>query len=872
MICYGDLDDYDRVKAVFIANDFDLDDDCSNHFAGMRSLERFEVCDRRSRFYTEDGVLFANVRNDDRIREKEMFYDLPEDIVGKILVAFPTNYPQTKYSVPDGTVALAKGAFEYTHIEELSLPSSLRFIDFHALDDTSSLRVLKVPNSTELIIMDHFTIGKQCDFSIVCNNENEQLDEDVLRLWKSLTEPFSWTDQNEENLGKALYHNVCYPYEILWPNEDSHSELSVALMSKQNILSYFKEAKHTDVDDSIMLALFLFKLDAHLLHPSTSDEAEVVLEMLFGDTLVNENWLKKFAGSPRDYKMLRQLLNNDKVRFIDYVGSSTKHDLLKSRAEAILEPLAEQGYIGAIVNLLHIKDIHFLNESPSLVKKAAELGDPVSMWSISSQMDLTKESERAVAVSLWERLSEGKNILPYMHKEDIQWSARSNLKWIESHNLDKEFGIKYPQIDIPEEYGSQYDDYLYDIVYKGAKKRYGEKLSDECIRRIDYELDYIRRFGCAQYYILLYDIVKFARGNRIWIGAGRGKDASSIVCYCLFIIDIDPVKHGLSQYRAFWKKNNFVPDVDLDISKVKRNSLLDYIRRKYGEKNVLRVLPDFDYWPIHPCALFILDNANDNSIQRQSQYVEDENREVYVVNKTKREMEDCGFLNFDLLNANYVDFIYDVCSLIEEKTDRVIDIQNIDTEDKNVFNVFCNSDTDGIFQFSTLEMRNYLKALQPSTFNDLVALNALCRPLMEENISVYARRKKGEEAIPDYGSANYIIQSTYGIPVFTEQIVQILSEIGNLSQYDSNMLFRLLLRNKFAKGYEMAFREGCRDNGVNENETNTLWELVHNYSSRTFDKSHATAYTFMGYQSAWLKTYFPEEFSTILNTYNGTNK
>ena len=79
MICYGDLDDYDRVKAVFIANDFDLDDDCSNHFAGMRSLERFEVCDRRSRFYTEDGVLFANVRNDDRIREKEMFYDLPED-------------------------------------------------------------------------------------------------------------------------------------------------------------------------------------------------------------------------------------------------------------------------------------------------------------------------------------------------------------------------------------------------------------------------------------------------------------------------------------------------------------------------------------------------------------------------------------------------------------------------------------------------------------------------------------------------------------------------------------------------------------------------------------------------------------------------
>lgn len=438
MICYGDLDDYDRVKTVFISNDFDIDDDCSNHFVGMRSLERFEVCDKRSRFYTEDGVLFTNLRNEDRLREKEMFFDFPKEISGRVLVAFPTNYPKTKYSIPNGIVAIAKGAFESTNIEELTLPLSLRFIDFHALEDTNSLRILKVPNSTELVIMDHFTIGKQCDFSIVCNNENEQLDEDVLRLWKSLTEPFSWTDQNEENFGKKLYEHVCYSYEILWPDEDSHSELSMALMSKKNILSYYKEAKHSDVDESIMLALFLFKLDAHLLYPSTSDEADVVLEMLFGDTVVNENWLKRYAGSPKDYKMLHQLLNNDKVRFLDYVGSSTMHDLLKSRAEAILEPLAEQGYIGAIVNLLHIKDVHFLNESPSLVKKAAELGDPVSMWSISSQMDLNKESERVIAVNLWKKLSEGKNLLPYIHMNDIQWDAKNNLRWLDMHNSQYE--------------------------------------------------------------------------------------------------------------------------------------------------------------------------------------------------------------------------------------------------------------------------------------------------------------------------------------------------------------------------------------------------------------------------------------------------
>lgn len=449
MIEYGNLDDYDKVKTVCIANDFDIDDDCSNHFSSMRSLERFEVCNKRSRFYTEDGVLFVNLRNDDKIREKEMFYAFPKDVAGKVLVSFPTNYPQTKYSIPDGTVAIAKGSFGCSVIEELTLPSSLRFIDFHALDDTNSLRVLKVPNSTELVIMDHFTLGKQGDFSVVSNNENEELSKEVLHLWESVTEPFVDTEHNDENLGKALVDHICYSYEILWPDEDSLSELYMAVMSKQNILSYYKEAKHSDVDGSIFFALFLFKLDAHLLHPSTSDEAEVVFEMLFGNTGVNENWLKEYAGSPQDYKKLHHLLNSDKVRFLDYIGSSAMHDLLKHRSETILEPLAEHGYTGAIVNLLHIRDVHFYDGSPSHIEKAAELGGPVSMWAIASRMDLNKESERAVAVNLWEKLSEGKNLLPYKYKEDIRWNAKNKLRWLDTHEPPYEDAITYQEEDLP---------------------------------------------------------------------------------------------------------------------------------------------------------------------------------------------------------------------------------------------------------------------------------------------------------------------------------------------------------------------------------------------------------------------------------------
>lgn len=443
MISLGDLDNYDRTKTVLIVNDFDIDDDCSNHFSGMKSLEKFEVYDNRSRFYTEEGVLFVDVREsvDDSMRNKEMFCYYPKEIYGKVLVAFPTNYPYKKYSIPEGTVAIAKGAFENINIEELTIPSSLRFIDLHALDNTNSLRTLKVPNSTELVIMDHDTLGKQYDFNIVANNEAEELNEEVQHLWKSLTDPIEQPEHSEDDF-------VVYSYEILWPNVDAQTELFIALSDKQNILTYYKNARLSDVDDCIMLALFLFKIDTHLLHPSTSDEAELITQMLFGDTGVNEAWLKKYAGSPRDYKVLHKLFVSDKVRFFGYIGSSIMHDLLKSRAMEVLRPYAEQGYIGAIVNLLYIREVCRFDQSPSLIKKAAELGDPVSMWLMALHANLSVESERVVAVNLWKRLSEGKNLLPYIYLEDMQWNVKNNLRWLESHIL-YENTVNYSDEDLP---------------------------------------------------------------------------------------------------------------------------------------------------------------------------------------------------------------------------------------------------------------------------------------------------------------------------------------------------------------------------------------------------------------------------------------
>ena len=459
MIEWRDFCDYDKVKTVYIVKDFDIDDDCGNHFGGMKSLERFVVCNEKSRFYTEDGVLFVNIEKsvEDKIREKEMFCHFPKNIAGKVLVAFPTNYSQKKYSIPNGTIAIAKGAFESTNIEELTIPSSICFVDLHALTNTNNLRVLRVPNSKEIFINDQFYMGKEGDFNIISNNENEELSEDIIHLWDP--ESVEMINRDEDNLGKVLYENYTYCHEIVWPNDNSQTELSAALMSKQIILSYYLKARRSSVNDKIMLALFFFLIDTHMLHPSSSQEAELILEMLFGKSNVDEDWLKKYAGSPENFKILHQLLKTDKVRFLDYVGSSTMSDLLKSRAKDILKPLAKKGYIGAIVNLLHIGDIYPPVEEELLIKQAAQLGYPESIWLLASKARLKEESEKEMALKLWKRLSEDKNLLPSPNKEDIQWLARNNLKWMKTHKYT-ENTFDYQKNDLDKYLNIYYDEDL----------------------------------------------------------------------------------------------------------------------------------------------------------------------------------------------------------------------------------------------------------------------------------------------------------------------------------------------------------------------------------------------------------------------------
>lgn len=439
-IQFGELDDFDRVKKVIIESDFDLSDDCGNHFAGMKNLEQFEVLDENSRFYTEDGVLYADITNDpnDKLLSKDIFMDISSKFSGKTLIAFPTNYPHKKYIIPEGTVSICKGAFAETNIEDLTLPSTMEFVALYALEETKNLRVLRVPNKS-IVVLDHFKVGKEDDFSIVSSCDSP-LNESIIEMWNLVIVPPQIKENDDSRLGLYFQKFEIYSRNIIWPSEEKKNEVLAALSSKKGILSYYHKLKNLDTwsdDDEITMALFFYLIDPCKLHPANDAEAETITDMVFWESVFNEDHLKDRGYSPSDYKQLSLLWDNDRIKFFDYIGVTTIHHLLKWKAISYLASFYAKDNVLALSNLLYVQDATFFHANPDVMLKAAYLGDPVSMWMTAQDIYRQDEDCFHVAVALWHKLYKRETTLPHDHLEDIIWNATNNLKWVMHHSKEE---------------------------------------------------------------------------------------------------------------------------------------------------------------------------------------------------------------------------------------------------------------------------------------------------------------------------------------------------------------------------------------------------------------------------------------------------
>ncbi len=403
-------------------------------------------------------------------------------------------------------------------------------------------------------------------------------------------------------------------------------------------------------------------------------------------------------------------------------------------------------------------------------------------------------------------------------------------------------------------------DYLSTLCNKGLKRRLNGNVTKEYQDRLNYELDVINKMDFCNYFLIVWDYVKYAKFNEILVGPGRGSAASSLVSYTLGITDIDPLEYDLLFERFLNPQRVSMPDIDVDFDSQRRSEVIDYVINKYGEKKVVGIITfntlgvrqvirdvgrvlDIDIASID--AFSKLANKNtlkecylsnqkfreivDNSYNFKKLYdialrLEGLPRHIsihaagivmsrcdldnviplyrsplgmYVTGYSMNYLESLGLLKMDFLAISNLTLIDHVIRDIRKKEKLNITFSRIPLTDKKTFKIFSNANTDGIFQFESVGMKKFLKKLKPNCFDDIVAALALYRPGPMENIDTYINRKEQQEEV-DYidPSLENILKPTYGIIIYQEQIMQIAQVLAGYSLAEADNLRRAMSKKK----------------------------------------------------------------------------
>ena len=480
------------------------------------------------------------------------------------------------------------------------------------------------------------------------------------------------------------------------------------------------------------------------------------------------------------------------------------------------------------------------------------------------------------------------------------------------------------------------DEYLKMLTQAGAEAIYGEILP-EIQKRIDHELMVIRNMGFAGYFLITADFVKYSKNMSIPVGPGRGSAAGSIVSFSLGITSIDPLKHNLLFERFLNPERISMPDIDIDFCIERRGEVIDYIKQQYGENSVTQIITfgkmkakqvvrdvgrvmGYSFGEVDKIAKAIPNELNitlDSALNKSDdlrEMAEDEYSELMSHSKVLEGMhrhasihaagvviapgnltdyvplyksstddvtsqydmkglEELGLLKMDFLGLRNLTVIDKAVKLLKEKGIN-IDLEKLSLDDKKVYELFTKGLTIGVFQFESSGMREFLKKLKPTAIEDLIAMNALYRPGPMDNIDDFIARKHGKRKINySHPLMEPILQETYGIIVYQEQVMQIAHEIAGFTLAEADIMRRAMGKKIKSLMDELAvkFMVGAENNGIRKRKAEEIFSLIEKFAQYGFNKSHSTAYAYIAYQTAWLKSYYPAEFmSANLTSEMGT--
>ena len=499
-------------------------------------------------------------------------------------------------------------------------------------------------------------------------------------------------------------------------------------------------------------------------------------------------------------------------------------------------------------------------------------------------------------------------------------------------------------------------DYLAKLTWEGAHKRYGEELTKEQIDRIKFELHIMKTMGFPGYFLIVQDYIRGAREELgVWVGPGRGSAAGSVVAYCLWITDLDPLKYDLLFERFLNPDRISLPDIDVDFDDAGRGKVLDWVTHKYGAEKVAHIItygtmatksaiadvgrvqgvplervneikkliPDkFDdkikdekgknpkvnlkncikYVPeikqivegddrnaatmieyaeelegtirqvgIHACGFII--GADDLSKFAPISTIEDKETEgrVPVTQYDGHVIESVGLIKMDFLGLITLSIMKEAVANIKKSKGIDLDINSIPIDDKETYKIYCAGKTIGIFQFESPGMQKYLRELQPSVIEDLIAMNALYRPGPIAYIPQFIARKHGKEPITyDIPIMEKYLKDTYGITVYQEQVMLLSRLLADFTRGESDALRKAMGKKKkdIVDAMKPKFIEGGKKNGHDPKVLEKIWSDWESFASYAFNKSHAACYAWVSYQTAYLKAHYPAEFMAANLTLN----
>lgn len=513
--------------------------------------------------------------------------------------------------------------------------------------------------------------------------------------------------------------------------------------------------------------------------------------------------------------------------------------------------------------------------------------------------------------------------------DDLYKNYLSLVKCLDT--IEFETGFKLPHFELGLDISNS--DYLYKLVNLGLKRRLNEQVTSEYLNRLEYEFKIINQLNFVDYFLIVWDIIKYCKQNNIYVGPGRGSAAGSLLAYCLGITSVDPVANGLLFERFLNPMRKTMPDIDLDFEDTKREQIIDYIIDKYGSDYVCKIgtlstfqakssfrevakaidlsksLIDGISKQIDSKISFkqnILSNkklAREFSTNGQLQYILDyiykiedipknksihaagviiSDQEIYhytslehhVSSVDSKTLEQIGLVKFDILAISNLRHLSEIEAKIENIENTQISFNSLNLEDKEVYHAISDGNTNFVFQLESQGMIAMLKKFRPVCFDDLAAILALYRPGPMQFIDEYIDRKDGKKTV-DYidNSLKPVLENTYGIIVYQEQIMEIVKIFAGYDLGEADIFRRAISKkDKEILSVELnKFVKQAVENGYSKAVAIEVGKRIEAFANYGFNKSHAYSYAKISYALMYYKVKYPNiYYSYYLNLLKST--